>query len=393
MPIESGRVYSPPLWGGVVHLIKINRETCINNRMNFSGGPGALPESVLRKTRDAIEVLPETGLSVLGMSHRSEWFRGILDEAEQNLRHLLKIPGTHQVLFMQGGSSLQFSMLPMNFLRGHMAGADYLVTGYWSAKAPTEARLEGVTRVLWDGAPGLYKRLPRADELQFSPDAAYLHYVSNETVEGLQFKAPPGLPGVPLACDMSSDLLAAPIDVARHDFIYAHAQKNLGPSGVTLVILNDEFACRAGTGLPTLLDYRTHIAARSNYNTPPVFAIYVLMLITRWLRDEVGGLDAMAELNQRKSALVYAALDAHPEAFVPHADLADRSLMNVAFKLRNENRNQAFAAAAKAAGIHGLDGHRSLGGWRASLYNAISLDEAQTLANWLHDFAGDASAY
>ena len=196
-----------------------------------------------------------------------------------------------------------------------------------------------------------------------------------------------------LACDMSSDLLAAPIDVARHDFIYAHAQKNLGPSGVTLVILNDEFACRAGTGLPTLLDYRTHIAARSNYNTPPVFASYVLMLITRWLRDEVGGLDAMAELNQRKSALVYAALDAHPEAFVPHADLADRSLMNVAFKLRNENRNQAFAAAAKAAGIHGLDGHRSLGGWRASLYNAISLDEAQTLANWLHDFAGDASAY
>ena len=360
--------------------------------MNFSGGPGALPASVLRQTRDAIEALPETGLSVLGMSHRSAWFRGVLDEAEQNLRQLLQIPDNYRVLFMQGGSSLQFSMLPMNFLRGHAAGADYLVTGYWSAKAPTEARLEGITRVLWDGAPSAYKRLPRADELQFSPDAAYLHYVSNETVEGLEFKAPPGLPGVPLACDMSSNLLAAPIDVGRYDLIYAHAQKNLGPSGVTLVILKDEFASRAGTGLPTRLDYRTHIAARSNYNTPPVFAIYVLMLITRWLRDEIGGLDAMAALNQRKSESVYAALDAHPETYVPHADRVDRSRMNVAFKLRDARRDHAFAAAAKALGIHGLEGHRSLGGWRASLYNAISLAEAQTLAQWLQDFACEAGA-
>jgi phosphoserine aminotransferase len=189
--------------------------------------------------------LPETGLSVLGMSHRSDWFRGVLDEAERNLRVLLDIPGNYHVLFMQGGSSLQFSMLPMNFLRSSGKHAEYIVSGYWSAKAPVEALHEGPTSVVWDGSVQGYRRLPAPEELHLSPDAAYLHYVSNETVEGLEFTDIPGLHDVPLVCDMSSNLLAAPLDINRYAMIYAHAQKNLGPAGVTVVILRDEFVQRA----------------------------------------------------------------------------------------------------------------------------------------------------
>jgi phosphoserine aminotransferase len=358
----------------------------MNNAMNFSGGPGALPASVLRETRDAIDALPETGLSVLGMSHRSEWFRGVLDEAERNLRALLAIPAHYHVLFMQGGSSLQFSMLPMNFLRASGRHAEYIVSGYWSAKAPVEARLEGDTRVLWDGRADGYRRLPAAEELQLSQDAAYLHYVSNETVEGLEFTGAPGLPEVPLVCDMSSNLLAAPIDIERYAMIYAHAQKNLGPAGVTVVILRDEFAQRAITGLPTLLDYRTHIAARSVYNTPPVFAIYVLMLVTRWLRDEVGGVEAMAAINRAKADALYGALDAEPEFYRVHGERSCRSTMNVAFRLPTPELEAHFLEAARREGFHGLEGHRSIGGLRASLYNAVSLDAVTALSEWLGEF-------
>jgi phosphoserine aminotransferase len=358
----------------------------MNNAMNFSGGPGALPASVLRETRDAIEALPETGLSVLGMSHRSEWFRGVLDEAERNLRALLGIPAHYHVLFMQGGSSLQFSMLPMNFLRASGRHAEYIVSGYWSAKAPVEARLEGDTRVLWDGRAEGYRRLPAADELQLSQDAAYLHYVSNETVEGLEFAGTPGLPEVPLVCDMSSNLLAAPIDIERYAMIYAHAQKNLGPAGVTVVILRDEFARRAITGLPTLLDYRTHIAARSVYNTPPVFAIYVLMLVTRWLRDEVGGVEAMAAINRAKADALYGALDAEQGFYRVHGERSCRSTMNVAFRLPTPELETHFLETARREGFHGLEGHRSIGGLRASLYNAVTLDAVNALSEWLGEF-------
>ena len=232
----------------------------MNKTMNFSGGPGALPASVLRETSVAIDGLPETGLSVLGMSHRSHWFRGVLDEAEHNLRVLLGIPDNYHVLFMQGGSSLQFSMLPMNFLRSSGKHAEYIVSGYWSAKAPVEARHEGTTTVVWDGSADGYRRLPGPAELNLSRDAAYLHYVSNETVEGLEFTDIPGLHEVPLVCDMSSNLLAAPLDISRYAMIYAHAQKNLGPAGVTVVILRDEFAQRATHALPTLLEIgRAHV--------------------------------------------------------------------------------------------------------------------------------------
>ena len=358
----------------------------MNKTMNFSGGPGALPASVLRETSVAIDRLPETGLSVLGMSHRSDWFRGVLDEAERNLRVLLNIPDNYHVLFMQGGSSLQFSMLPMNFLRSSGKHAEYIVSGYWSAKAPVEALHEGPTSVVWDGSVQGYRRLPAPDELHLSPDAAYLHYVSNETVEGLEFTDIPGLRDVPLVCDMSSNLLAAPLDINRYAMIYAHAQKNLGPAGVTVVILRDEFAQRATHALPTLLDYRTHIQARSLYNTPPVFAIYVLMLVTRWLRDEIGGLENMAAINRVKSERLYRALDAEPDFYRVHGDRACRSTMNVAFLLPDAAMEAQFIDDTRRAGLHGLEGHRSIGGLRASLYNAVTPEAVAVLSEWLGEF-------
>jgi phosphoserine aminotransferase len=359
----------------------------MSNALNFSAGPGALPDPVLRQAQVALAALPETGVSVLGMSHRSPWFRSVVDEAEDNLRSLLGIPRHYHVLFLQGGGSLQFSMVPMNFLRGTGKSADYIVSGYWSAKALPEARREGAVRVAWDGRAEGYRRLPAPGEVALSPDAAYLHYVANETVEGLEFQSIPGLPGVPLVCDMSSNLLARPIDVERYAMIYAHAQKNLGPSGVTVVIVRDEFAARGAPGLPSILDYRTHIAARSIYNTPPVFAIYVLMLVTRWLRDEIGGLAAMAAINRAKAELVYNALDAAPAVYIPHGTRPCRSAMNVAFRLADARDEAQFFAAARAQGFHGLEGHRSIGGVRTSLYNAVTVEAASALSAWLMAWA------
>jgi phosphoserine aminotransferase len=358
----------------------------MRNGLNFSGGPGALPASVLRQAQQAVGALPETGVSVLGMSHRSDWFRDVLEETERNLRMLLAIPDDYHVLFIQGGSSLQFSTVPMSFLRGSGRTAEYIVSGYWSAKAPPEARLEGDTRVVWDGAAAGYRALPAAAELRLSAEAAYLHYVANETVEGVEFDEIPGVPGVPLVCDMSSNLAAAPLDVGRYDLIYAHAQKNLGPAGITLVILRDGFMQRAASPLPAMLDYRTHVEARSLYNTPPVFAIYVLLLVTRWLRDDVGGLGAMAALNRAKADLIYTALDARPDFFRVHALRPHRSTMNVAFRLPDPATETQLLRAAAADGISGLEGHRSIGGLRISLYNAVTLQAASSLAVWLTEF-------
>ncbi|HEX4052045.1 MAG TPA: 3-phosphoserine/phosphohydroxythreonine transaminase [Steroidobacteraceae bacterium] len=358
----------------------------MSNALNFSGGPGALPASVLLQAQQAVLALPETGLSVLGMSHRSDWFRAVLDETECNLRALLGIPADYHVLFLQGGSSLQFSTLPMSFLRGTGRTAEYIVSGYWSAKAPAQARLEGNTRIVWDGAAERYRSLPVPGELQLSPDAAYLHYVSNETVEGVEFSQVPGLSDVPLVCDMSSNFSAAPLDVGRYHLIYAHAQKNLGPAGVTLVILRNDFLQRAAAPLPAMLDYRAHAQARSLYNTPPVFAIYVLLLVTRWLRDEVGGVAAMAALNRAKADLIYGALDAQPDFFRIHARRPYRSTMNVAFRLPDPAIEAQFQRDATVAGFTGLAGHRSIGGLRISLYNAVTLEAAATLAAWLSEF-------
>jgi len=356
------------------------------NRLNFSGGPGALPESVLLQARDAMIEVPEVGLSVLGISHRSDWFSAVVSELEANIRGLLGLSETYHVLMLQGGATQQFSMLPMMLLRGRDHPADYLHTGYWSGKAIPQARREGPIRVLWSGESCGFRRLPGDDELPFSPDAPYLHYVSNETVEGVQFHRVLGRDDVPRVCDMSSDFLSRPFEAERFAFIYAHAQKNIGPAGVTVVLIRDDLLAGSPTDLPGFLDYRSHIEAHSNYNTPPVFAIYVVLLVTRWLLHEVGGVSKMGELNQRKAALLYRLLDASDGFYRGRADVQDRSLMNVAFNLANPNLEQRFLAEALAAGFSGLAGHRAIGGIRASIYNALTLSAVEELAGFMDDF-------
>ena len=356
------------------------------NGRNFSGGPAALPESVLAQVQQAIVAVPEVGLSVLGISHRSDWFAALVAELESNVRELLGLPGNYHVLFLQGGATQQFSMVPMTLLRGRTAPADYVHSGYWSGKAIPEARREGPVRVLWSGEAEGFRRLPGDDELDCAAAAPYLHYVSNETVEGLQFHRVLGRDDVRRVCDMSSDFLSAPCAADRFALIYAHAQKNIGPAGVTVVLLRDELLAEAPDGLPGFLDYRSHVQAHSNFNTPPVLAIYVVLLVTRWLRDEIGGLTAMAQINRRKAETLYAVLDASSGFYRGRAAPADRSLMNVSFNLADAASERRFLAAAEAAGFSGLAGHRAIGGIRASLYNAVTLAAVEELAGFMTDF-------
>jgi len=356
------------------------------NDLNFSGGPGALPEEVLLQVQQAVIALPETGLSVLGMSHRSAWFEELLAEAQDNLRGLLAIPDTHAVLFLQGGSSLQFSMIPMNFAAPPGPAPAHVQSGYWSAKAIQEAQCVRPLEVAWSGADGGYRRLPGAAELRLDAAAPYLHYVSNETVEGLQFKAPPESAGIALIADMSSDFLSRPVDFSRHAMVYAHAQKNLGPAGVTVVVIDHRLFDTIPRGLPPMLDYRTHLQHRSNYNTPPVFGIYVMTLVTRWLRDGVGGMDALARINAAKAHALYGTLDRLAEVLQAHADVPFRSEMNASFRFRDERLDAQFIGAAGHAGFSGLAGHRSIGGIRASLYNAVGRAAVDQLCSFLEDF-------
>jgi phosphoserine aminotransferase len=277
-------------------------------------------------------------------------------------------------------------MVPMSFLRGTGRIAEYLHTGYWSGKAIDEARHEGQVRVLWSGEDGGFRQLPGEDELRFGPNAAYLHYVANETVEGLQFHRLQGLEGVPRICDMSSDFLSRPVDVSRFGLVYAHAQKNLGPAGVTVVVVHNDLLRRIPENLPSMLDYRTHAEAGSIYNTAPVFAIYVTMLVTRWLREEIGGVQQMQVLNAAKAARLYATIDQSGGFYRGHAAAEDRSLMNVAFRLPSGDLEQKFLELAQIAGFHGLAGHRSLGGVRASLYNAVTFEAVESLCQFMEFF-------
>jgi phosphoserine aminotransferase len=356
------------------------------NALNFSGGPGVLPESVLAQVQEAIVRVPEVGLSILGISHRSDWFAAVIAEIETNIRTLLGLGDDYQVLLLQGGATQQFSMVPMTLLRGQSQAADYLHTGYWSGKSLPEARREGPVRIAWSGEAGGFRRLPGDDELAFSPDAPYIHYVSNETVEGLQFHRTLGRDDVPRICDMSSDFLSRPCAAERFSLIYAHAQKNIGPAGVTVVVLRDELLRNNPADLPGFLDYRAHIQAHSNFNTPPVFAIYVVLLVTRWLLDEIGGLARMAEINRGKAAMLYDALDRSGGFYRGRAAPEDRSLMNVAFNLANPELERQFLEQAAQAGFSGLGGHRAIGGLRASIYNALSRPAVAQLVEFMEDF-------
>jgi phosphoserine aminotransferase len=341
---------------------------------------------VLDEAARAVGLFEDSGDSILGLSHRSERFRRIVDDAEARIRRLAGVPPAYRILFLQGGASLQFSMIPMHLLSGSARPAEYIVSGYWSAKAVPDARREGEVRVLWSGEHEGFRRLPRPDELEPHPDAAYLHYVSNETVEGLSFPYVPGVDGVPRVCDMSSDFLSRPVDVSRFDLVYAHAQKNLGPAGVTVVIVHESILER-GAALPSSLRYRTHAEHGSIFNTPPVFAIYVTGLVARWLEEEVGGLEAMRARNEAKARRLYATIDAAPDVFEAHAAPAPRSTINATFRLRRPDLERPLIAAAERAGFLGVEGHRSLGGLRVSLYNAVEPAAVDDLAGFLDAFA------
>lgn len=360
----------------------------MNERVvNFAAGPATLPVQVLEQAQRDLISLPGIGISPLEISHRNPWFEGVLDETEANLRGLLGVPDTHGVLFCQGGATQQFSMVPMNLLRGSERSAEYAVTGSWGAKAVREAEKEGLVRLAWTGAETGFTRVPQAGEWSTSPDAAYLHMTSNETIEGVQWPALPAIPeGVPLVVDASSDFLSRPLDLTGVSLLYAGAQKNAGPAGVTVVIAREDVLGRASPDLPTMLDYRTFAEHGSRYNTPPVFAIYVVMLVTRWLRDE-GGLEAQAHRNQAKAALLYGAIDRSQGFYRGHADPGARSLMNVTFRLPSDDLEARFVTDAASRGLVELKGHRSVGGIRASVYNAMPLAGAEALAAFMAEFA------
>ncbi|MBI1195575.1 MAG: phosphoserine transaminase [Gammaproteobacteria bacterium] len=358
----------------------------LRNQLNFSGGPGVLPESVLRQVQEAIVEVPGVGLSILGISHRSDWFTGVVAELEANIRALLALPQDYHVLFLQGGATQQFSMVPMTLLRGRTQAAEYLHTGYWSGKAIPEAGREGPVRVVWSGEDEGFRRLPGEDELAFAADAPYIHYVSNETVEGLQFHRVLGRDDVPRVCDMSSDFLSRPCEAERFSLIYAHAQKNIGPAGMTVVLIRDELLAKAPDGLHGFLDYRKHVEAHSTYNTPPVFAIYVVLLMTRWLLDEVGGVERMGEINRGKAAALYELLDRSEGFYKGRVAPNDRSTMNVTFRLATPKLEARFLEQALSAGFYGLSGHRSTGGVRASLYNAMTLPAVENLVDFMETF-------
>lgn len=356
---------------------------------NFAAGPATLPLPVLEQVQRELVSLPGIGASPLEVSHRSPWFEDVIGEAEANLRSLLAIPDSHHVVFCQGGASMQFSMVPMNLLRGIGQPAAYVVTGSWGAKALEEAERAGPARAVWSGRDEGFVRIPRDDELGavLDPDAAYVHITSNETIHGVEFPATPAVaPDIPLISDSSSDLLSRPVDIASHALLYAGAQKNAGPAGVTIAIICDEMLARIPDRLPSLLDYRTYVETRSMYNTPPVFAIYVLMLVTRWLRDEVGGLEKQLEHNREKASVIYDAIDESEGFYRGRAEPQSRSLMNVTWRLPSEDLERRFIDEAAAIDLVELKGHRSVGGIRASLYNAMPVDGARALAEFMRAF-------
>jgi phosphoserine aminotransferase len=359
------------------------KNTELHRAHNFNAGPAVLPLPVLEQAQAEFLDYRGSGMSILEMSHRSSLFEAVIQEAESDLRDLLGLPADYKVLFLQGGASLQFGMLPMN-LRPAGASADYIVNGAWGKAAVKDSQKLGKVHVAGSSETSNFDCVP--EQLDFDPQAAYLHFTSNETIHGVEWKSEPQPPqGVPLACDMSSDFLSRPVDIGNYHFIYAGAQKNAGPAGATVVILREDLLERVPEGLPVMLDYRVQVTGGSMHNTPSCFAVYIVGLVFKWLK-ETGGLSAIAERNQRKASLIYEAIDASGGFYRGHAQAASRSLMNVTFRLPNEELEKAFAKLAEKEGLVGLKGHRSVGGLRASLYNALPLESAQVLAQFMREF-------
>ena len=352
---------------------------------NFSAGPAALPEEVLRQAQEEMLDWHGAGCSVMEMSHRGKEFAGILAQAEADLRELMAIPADYKVLFLQGGATLQFAQIPMNLLAGR--SADYIVTGSWSQKAFTEAQRFGTVRCAATTESSAFTRLPGADEIRLDPFAAYLHLCTNETIHGVEISAERiADTGVPLVADMSSHILSRPVPVEKFGLIYAGAQKNIGPSGLTLVIIHRDLLGMAPLTIPTIMDYAVMAENGSLLNTQPSYGIYIAGLVFQWLKRQ-GGLGGIAAVNAEKGRILYGCIDASAGFYTNPVDRDCRSLMNVPFTLADPRLDAAFLAEAKAAGLVSLKGHKSVGGMRASIYNAVSLQGVQVLVDFMNDFA------
>ena len=350
---------------------------------NFSAGPAVLPVEVLEQAQRDLLSLPGVGMSILEISHRSKPFDDVIAGCEADLRTLAGVPKDYHVLFLQGGASLQFSMVPMNLLSAG-ASADYIVTGAWSQKAVKEAKRVGAVNIAASTEGENFARIPRQQELKLDPNASYVHYTTNNTIFGTEFNYVPEVGAVPLVADASSDIFSGPMDVAKYGLIYAGAQKNLAPAGVTLVIVRDDLLKRTPSSLATMLQYGVHVENNSMYNTPPVFAIYIMRLVLAWLIKQ-GGLAAIEKRNARKADKLYAEID-RTGFYRGHASKDSRSRMNVTFRLPSEDLEKKFIKDATAAGLDGLKGHRSVGGLRASIYNAFPEEGVDALVQFMSEF-------
>ena len=350
---------------------------------NFSAGPAVLPREVLEQAREELVNWRGCGMSVMEMSHRGKEYMGIQAQAESDLRELMNIPANYKVLFLQGGASSQFAMVPMNLLRGRTA-ADYLNTGEWSKKAIKEAKKYCTVNVVASSEDRNFSYAPPQSEWKLNPDAAYVHYTPNETIGGVEIFWTPDTGDVPLVADMSSTILSRPMDVSKYGVIYAGAQKNIGPAGVTVVIVREDLLGHTLPGTPTMFDYKTHADNDSMYNTPPTYGIYIAGLVFKWLKDK-GGLTAMEQINIAKSRLLYDYLDSTDFYRSPVAP-ENRSRMNVPFTLKDASLDEQFLKGAKSRGLLQLKGHRSVGGMRASIYNAMPIEGVQALVEYMKEF-------
>jgi len=355
-----------------------------NRIYNFSAGPAILPEAVLKEAQENLMALPGVGMSILEISHRSKTFDDIINQTREDLVKLLDISSDYSVLFLQGGASLQFYMVPLNIMPPQNK-ADYIVTGAWSKKAVKEAKRVGAVTIAATVEDGNFNRIPKQEELKLDPDASYLHFTSNNTIYGTQFKTEPDAGNVTLVCDASSDILHKKFDVSKYGIIYAGAQKNMGPAGVTLVIIRNDLLERCSDELPTMLNYKTHVGKNSMFNTPNTFGVYIIGLVAKWLLNN-GGLDKMYETNKHKAELLYNCIDESGGFYKGHAEKDSRSLMNVTFNLPTEEHEKKLVTEAFDAGFSGLKGHRSVGGLRASIYNAFPTKGVEELVQFMKEF-------
>ena len=353
---------------------------------NFAAGPAALPESVLVQAQKEMLALPGARASVMEISHRSATFKEIIGAAEANIRTLLAVPDNYSVLFLQGGGRLQFSMIPMNLLGEGRNSADYLVTGTWGKQAAKEATKFGDITVASDGSDTKFSQVPNSEQLKLNPKAGYVYYVSNETIEGVQFQSEPDTGDVPLVCDASSDFMHKPLDINKYGLIYACAQKNIGPAGATVVIIRNDLLERSSDQLPIYMNYKQQAEHGSLMNTAPTFAIYIIRLVTDWLLNDIGGLDKMHAINQSKAQMLYEVIDQCSSFYEGHAAANCRSLMNVVFRLPSDELTKIFLAEAEEKNMTALAGHRSVGGIRASIYNAMPVAGVETLRDFMVDF-------